>query len=380
MSSIGFKIKQHIKMLIQNVYLPSVYKKAVRHTEVDKNRVIFADMHSDSVPYSMQAMYERMKEEGYDVRLFCKDMSKMSNSELIHFLKSFMKEYAAAGYVYICSYFLPVSSCKKRPETKVIQLWHSGGLLKKMGYDTPDDIPENYKGDVTANYDLVTVSSEVCIPVWENALKLPKGITKAVGLARTDVYFDDDWNLERREEFYNLYPDARGKRVVLYAPSFSGNAADPKCVGMDGIRRVFEKLDENYFLIIKPHPHLMNKYPEYRSERAMSMSSEDLFPVTSILITDYSSILFDYCLFRKPFILFTPDLEEYKKTRGFYVDIESFPAPLAKTEEELERILVDKTYFDYSEQDYEDFYTEYMGACNGNSIDNILNEVKNLND
>lgn len=380
MSSIGFKIKQHIKMLIQNVYLPSVYKKAVRHTEVDKNRVIFADMHSDSVPYSMQAMYERMKEEGYDVRLFCKDMSKMSNSELIHFLKSFMKEYAAAGYVYICSYFLPVSSCKKRPETKVIQLWHSGGLLKKMGYDTPEDIPENYKGDVTANYDLVTVSSEVCIPVWENALKLPKGITKAVGLARTDVYFDDDWNLERREEFYNLYPDARGKRVVLYAPSFSGNAADPKCVGMDGIRRVFEKLDENYFLIIKPHPHLMNKYPEYRSERAMSMSSEDLFPVTSILITDYSSILFDYCLFRKPFILFTPDLEEYKKTRGFYVDIESFPAPLAKTEEELERILVDKIYFDYSEQDYEDFYTEYMGACNGNSIDNILNEVKCLND
>ena len=65
---------------------------------------------------------------------------------------------------------------------------------------------------------------------------------------------------------------------------------------------------------------------------------------------------------------------------GFYVDIESFPAPLAKTEEELERILVDKTYFDYSEQDYEDFYTEYMGACNGNSIDNILNEVKCLND
>ena len=110
------------------------------------------------------------------------------------------------------------------------------------------------------------------------------------------------------------------------------------------------------------------------------MSSEDLFPVTSILITDYSSILFDYSLFRKPFILFTPDLEEYKKTRGFYVDIESFPAPLAKTEEELERILVDKTYFDYSEQDYEDFYTEYMGACNGNSIDNILNEVKSLND
>ena len=90
-------------------------------------------------------------------------------------MKSFMKGYAAAGYVYICSYFLPVSSCKKREETKVIQLWHSGGLLKKMGYDTGDDIPKYYKGNVTRNYDLVTVSSEVCIPVWERHWDFRKG-------------------------------------------------------------------------------------------------------------------------------------------------------------------------------------------------------------
>ncbi|MBP3233837.1 MAG: CDP-glycerol glycerophosphotransferase family protein [Eubacterium sp.] len=378
MSNIRFQIKQYIKMFIQNVYLPSVYKRAVKHTEVNKKKVIFADMHSDTVPYSMQTMYDRLKEEGFDISVYCRNMSEIGTIELIRFIKAFMKEYAAAGYVYICSYFLPVSSCNKRAETKVIQLWHSGGLLKKMGYDTKDDIPKNYKGNVTANYDLVTVSSEECVPVWEKALKLPEGITKATGLARTDIYFNDEWNYEKREEFYSIYPEAKGKRVVLYAPSFTGNAASPECVGLDEVRKVFENLNENYYLIIKPHPHLKEKYPEYFKGRAMTLSTEDILPVTGVLITDYSSVLFDYSLYRKPFILFTPDIEEYKKTRGFYVDIEKFPAPIAKTGSELERILKEKTYFDYSEQDYEDFCSKYMGACKGCSVDNILKEVEQL--
>ena len=380
MSSGGasFRIKQYIKMYVQNTYLPAIYKKAVKKTGVNPKKVIFADMHTDKIPYSMRAMYLRLKKEGYEVKNFCRDTSKMSPREMKRYMKAFMKEYAAAGYVYVCSYFLPVSSCEKRPETKVVQLWHSGGLLKKMGYDTADDIPDYYKGNVTANYDLVTVSADVCIPVWEKALRLPKGITRATGLARTDIYFDDEWNLERREAFYKLYPEAKGKRVVLYAPSFTGNASDPKCVGIDMIKRVFSGLDENYYLIIRPHPLLKDRYPEFDNEKSRAVSTEGLLPVTSILITDYSSVLFDYCLYRKPFILFTPDIDEYKKTRGLYADIDTFPAPAVKKEEELEKVLREKTYFDYSEQDYEDFCDKYMGACQGHSIDNILEAVKNL--
>ena len=105
------------------------------------------------------------------------------------------------------------------------------------------------------------------------------------------------------------------------------------------------------------------------------MPAEDLLPVTSVLITDYSSILFDYSLYRKPFILFCPDIEEFEKTRGFYVDPETFPAPLARTEEELEVALRERKYFDYSEQDYEQFYEKYMGSCKGDSINKILSVV-----
>ena len=102
-------------------------------------------MHNDKIPFSMEQIYNTLVAKGYSPIVMCKDIAKMSYPQLLKFLKGFMKEYAAAGYVYICSYFLPVSSCKKRKETKVIQLWHSGGLLKKMGYDTKDDIPRDYK-------------------------------------------------------------------------------------------------------------------------------------------------------------------------------------------------------------------------------------------
>lgn len=373
---LGFRIKQYLKMYIQNVYLPKIYKKAVKKTTVNPNKIIMADMHSDSLPYSMQAVYASLVEKGYIPEVYCRDISKMSRSDSMKYMKGFMKEYAAAGYVFICSYFLPVSSCDKRPETKVIQLWHSGGLMKKMGYDTKDDIPKYYKGIVTKNYDLVTVSAPVCAPVWESALRLQKGTAKPLGLARTDIYFDEAWKQECRDRFYELCPDAKGKKIVLYAPSFSGNASDPECAGIEsGLEKAFEGLDD-YYLIIKLHPHLKKKYSRFwKNDPCRELPTEKLLPVADIMITDYSSVLFDYCIFRKPFVLFCPDIDSYKKSRGFYADINSFPAPLAKDKDELEKVFREKLYDRYTETQLEEFYKEYMGACDGHSTDRILAEV-----
>ena len=379
MSKLGFKIKQKIKSNIQNVYLPGLYKRYASKCQVNEKRVIIADMHSDKIPFSMEQIYNTLVAKGYSPIVMCKDIAKMSYPQLLKFLKGFMKEYAAAGYVYICSYFLPVSSCKKRKETKVIQLWHSGGLLKKMGYDTKDDIPRDYKGDVTANYDLVTVSAEVCETVWEKALRLPAGTAKATGLARTDVYFNEEWNAGKIESFYKTFPEAKGKKVVLYAPSFSGNAAEPKCEGIKSdIKSVMKKFSEEYFFLVKLHPHLRGAYPEYEDERMSQFSTEDILPVTSILITDYSSVLFDYAIYKKPFILFCPDYESYKRERGFYTDIKSFPAPFATDTRKLEEIFREKMFFDYDEEEYEEFCKKYMGACDGKCSDRIVDMVAKL--
>ena len=379
MKSIGFVLKQHIKSYVQNHMLPKVYKKAVAHTKVDKNKVIFAEMHSNTLPNSMMAVYDELKASGKDITLYVRDIKDMSWPESISFMKSFMKDYAAAGYVYICSYFLPVSSCKKRDETKVIQLWHSGGLLKKMGYDTLDDIPKAYKGNVTANYDLVTVSAPICVNYWKKALHLPAGITKPLGLPRTDIYFDKKWQAKCKVRFEKIYPEAKGKRVVLYAPSFSGNAASPKAPGLEmGLDKEFAKLDDVY-LIVRPHPLMRSVYPKYFDKRYKEISTDKLLPAIDVLVTDYSSILFDYSVYKKPFVMFCPDIKEYERSRGFYADPRSFPAPFVTKKDELLKCIEDKEYLEKcTDEELEKFYQTYMGSCDGKATKRLIREVERM--
>lgn len=373
--NVKFILKQYIKSFMQNVYLPSIYKSAAKSCEVDKTKIILADMHNDTLPAGLDAINEGLKKRRFEPVVFCKNEDEMTYSDRIKFMKDFMKEYASAGYVFIENYFLPVSSCRKRKETRVIQLWHSGGLLKKMGYDTNDDIPWFYIGKVTANYDLVTVSSEICVRFWEKAFRLKKGTAKPLGLARTDRFFDAAYNYNSIELFDKYYPEAKGKKVILYVPSFSGNAAMPKCVGIEqGADKLLQD-DERFYVITRLHPNLKKVYPEYFDERFEVLPTERLLPVADILITDYSSILFDYSLYKKPFILFCPDLDEYKKKRGFYTRIEHFPAPLCRTMEELEKAVLEEKYLGSNSLVMDRFYYKYMGACDGNSVDRILEEV-----
>ncbi|MCR5214239.1 MAG: CDP-glycerol glycerophosphotransferase family protein [Eubacterium sp.] len=369
-----------------------MYKLACSKNELSKDKIVFADMHTDGIPQSMQAVYKELKRRGYRPKVMCKDTAKMGPVGFLRFMNLFMNEYASAGTVVISTYFLPVSSAKKRRETKVVQLWHSGGLLKKMGYDTGDDIPRNYRGKVAANYDLVTVSAPICEKVWESALHLEDGSAKAMGISRTDIYFDENWNQRNKDIFFSLVPEAKGKKVVLYAPSFSGNAAMPKCFGLEMMtdKQLSKILGDDYYVIFRPHPLMQKKYPEYFNGKLERFTTSRLLSLTDLLITDYSSILFDYSIYRKPFVLFCPDFEEYKKNRGFYADPDKFPCFLTKNMDQLVDAVHKECHNNSSDngftrkrkEELEEFYNKYMGACDGHSthrvVDYIVDHIESL--
>ncbi len=358
-----FKTKQKIKSVVQNEFLPRIYDKA-KKSPVDPKKVIFADAHSNGLTDNMIPVARALKKRGYNVKVMCRDIGRMKSVDAMSFMRQFMIEYATSGMIFVSSYFLPVSSCEKRTETKVIQLWHSGGLLKKMGYDTTDDIPEYYKGDVTKNYDLVTVSAPVCEEVWESALKLKPGTAKSTGIARVDTLMDKRWQERCREKFFNEHNEALGKKVVLYAPSFSGNAADPKCAALrSGQDRVLYELGDDWYTVFAPHP-LMRTGKD-------SINSTELLPVADLLITDYSSIVFDYAVYRKPFVLYCPDIESFRAERGFYKDPETFPCRLITDPQELKECILSGDY-DIDPEAYEAFWKEYMGSCDGHAAERIV--------
>lgn len=366
-----FRIKQYLKMFVQKWLLPLVYR-LYRNIPIQPRLVIFADAHHDRIPFSMERMRTEMDRQGFQVVECIADYNGTGIIRTITAMMSFMKYYARARYVFICDYFLPVASCRKKEETTVVQLWHSGGLLKKFGYDASEDIPPDYRLNPYENYDLVTVSAECCVPVFEKAMRKRKGIVQATGISRTDNYWDEVWIKNCRRRFEQEHPQAAGKKVVLWAPTFRGNASAPRLDGMDTVLGLQEKLGDDYIVLMKLHPYLEQKSGLSNSR----MPTEQLLPFTDILITDYSSVLCDYLLFERPFVLYTPDYEAYEKNRGLYIDYSSLPGPVVKDGADLADAV--KTALLHPRREGIAAAREYhMGRCDGHATERILERLLN---
>lgn len=365
-------VKQKLKFILHRYLLPACYNR-YKKQPIEKGKVIFADSNTDTLPESMRLVYERLSErDDLDIRLCLRDIRKVGIKGKLDYILGFMREYATAEYVFICNYFLPVTSCRKRKGTRVVQLWHSCGLLKKFAYDTPDDISPYYRGDVTKNISMLTVSSPAVKTVFENAFHLEgvrKKMIRSVGVSRTDVFFDERYLDDCRKKLFDSYPQFRGKKIALYAPTFRGTAAAPRLVGEQSVLELQQKLGDDWAVIIKPHPHIKSVSSN------CDMQTSELFAAADVLITDYSSLMFEYALLKKPFVLYMPDYDEYKKERGFYEAPEDFPCEIVKNGDELSGAVL-RAYGREPDDDYDRFLKYHMGSCDGHSTDRILKIVK----
>ncbi len=368
-----FWVKQIIKMIFQQVILPVIYNiYAVK--PVIPNTVILADAHHDEIPFSMLAIKdELMQHPELQITELYWNNSSCSVLGIFRNMACFMKKYATAETVIICDNFLPAASCRKRKGTSVIQLWHACGAFKKFGYDTSADIPSYYKGNVLANCDLVTVSSQICVKPFSSAMRLPEKAVRPVGVSRTDLYFNDTFNQACRNQFFSQYPNAQGKKIVLWVPTFRGNPGIASVKGLDDILHARDQLKDTHYFIIKLHPHTQ----AHIEGTNCNISSEELLPVADVVITDYSSILFDAMIYKHPLILFVPDLDEYLDNRGFYLDYNTLPGLRAQNLEQLLQILTDEDLLHSSvNKVYTDFYDKYMASCDGHSTKRIINYIK----
>lgn len=366
-----FWIKQRIKTFFQLKVLPKYYKISIKG-KVNSKKVIFADAHNKTLPYSMELLHKKFTDEGFEVIDFICDYNSSSFSTILKNMFGFMKCYANAKYVIICDYFLPVSSADKRPETVVVQLWHACGMFKKFGYDAQDDISKDYKGFPSKNFDLVTVTSPICEKTYANAFHLPEKNVKSLGLSRTDCFFNPEYIAKCKEDFYRTYPQAKGKKIVLWAPTFRGNAGNPVLVGKDDIINLQSKLGNDWFVVTKLHPHFKNM-GDFNS----SIPTERLLPVTDVLISDYSTVIFEYLLFNRPLVLFVPDFDDYYSQRGFYFDYNELPGCIVKDGNKLADAI--KNQCENNElTKIATFRNKYLSACDGNSTDRIFKAILKL--
>ena len=278
-----FKIKYHIrnvaKLLVQKSILPIAYEIAKLKYRGEKKLYVFADAHHTTLPFSLEAMYQYVVLLGEEPICHFFDYTHEGNVKSLLHAISFMKLLAQAKYVFICDTFVPVSSGPKAKGTKIVQLCHFSGPIKKIGYSTEDDIPSYYHGNVFKNYDLVSVSSDMYVPMITSAMRQDEGIVKALGVSRSDLFFDEEWVNKCKIEFYEHFPDAINKKVLLWAPTFRGKAAKPNSLDNEKMSNLQEKLGEEWLVLIKHHPHDDAVAIDERHKSNCAISSERLLPV-----------------------------------------------------------------------------------------------------
>lgn len=380
LSRIGFFLRSVAKMVIQNLILPFAYAMATKRHPGEKKLYVFADAHHTKLPFSLAQMYHYVCSQGITPVCHFYDYTHEGSLKSLCHAVSFMDILAQAKCVFICDTFLPVSSPKLDPETKVVQLCHFSGPFKKIGYATTDDVPGYYKGNVFRNYSLVTASSDAYVPLLKEAMRQPEGVVQPLGISRSDVFFNSEWVKECRKEFVQCFPEAAGKKVLLWAPTFRGKAAAPDVLSNQAVLDLQNKLGDTWLVLIKHHPHDDAVAADPRCRSNCDIPTERLLPVTDLLITDYSTIVLDYLAYDKPFILYAPDLAEYEHNRGFFVPYRSITKNLTTDAKELE-YMIPKVYQQWCDGDREEIARckqLFVSACDGKATARIWKYLHDL--
>lgn len=384
----NLRLRNGYKVLTLKVLFPIYYKWNARKP-VQKNKVMFIVNRKPTLPNSMTYVHGLLEQSGkFDIHdKFLLNLSLRYRQKFKVDLE-LIKDLATANYVFLDEATVTTCGIHKRPETKIVQLWHGCGAFKKFGFSTADklfggDAKEQLRFPMYRNFDLVCVSSPEVVWAYEEAMLLQgEGNVKPVGVSRTDVFFQPEYIEAARKRVEVAIPVAEEKKIILYAPTFRGKVAEAYGPNHFDYDMLHEALGQEYIILIKHHP-LVKKLPEipleYRDsfvyDVSHTMEIEDLICVSDICISDYSSLIFEYSLFEKPIILFAYDLDVYFDWRGFYYDYyEMAPGPvLISTEEIIDYIENLDARFD--KEKMHDFREKFMRSCDGHSTERILDEV-----
>jgi CDP-ribitol ribitolphosphotransferase len=263
-----------------------------------------------------------------------------------------------------------VISMHKPKDLKVLQVWHACGAVKKFG----NQIAREYR---IQNYSAVLSCSNAWKPAFSQAFGLEQEQVVSTGLARTDVLFNQEEMNARLKAFYEKYPSLQGKKLILYAPTFRGNIVKGMYLHPFDYDKLLDQLDDSWVLLYKYHPLLHMKNEEH--ERAVDVGKEDLYTLmaaSSLLISDYSSVIFDYSLLDKPMIAYVPDVDEYQTSIGLNMDFEEFPGPVLREESQLaQKILEQGKGYDKKRQA---FQKKYMPHIDGQNTKRIIELIDTL--
>jgi len=273
-----------------------------------------------------------------------------------------------SGLVVVDNAFLPVHVAPHRAGTTVVQVWHAEGALKRFGADAVGGLHEPERRFLHRHYDWVVTSGEASRAAWSRAFRTPLDRVVALGSPRTDLFHDTAAMAAVRERVLAAYPSLAGRRVILHAPTFRGRGRAKRPGGVLDPARLRAALPETDVLVLKSHPNLDRSLVAtggYDVVVDPAFDLNDLLVATDVLITDYSSAIFDAALLRLRLLLLVDDLEAYERDPGLSIDFRTdmIGTQVRDTDGAIDTILADR--FDLAA--YGPFVERHLGACDGHA-------------
>ena len=340
-----------------------LYKMLYRFVSVDDKQVIFISFHGRGYSDNPRAIYEAMIQDprwqGYRFIWFIKHHKKKG----LQIPGAEIKEYFSFSYFYhlskakfwVVNCKLPLYICKK-PEQVYLQTWH-GTPLKRLAHDIDvaedttfyrsavsyEQMCHSYDVDV-ARYNYMISPNAFCTEVFPHAFGIDPQRLVETGYPRND--FIVNATQEQILSIKNRLQLPMDKKIILYAPTWRDNSyvSAGYTFELKADFRLWKKiLGEDFIVLFKPHYLIINKYQDDPSLKGFLYSIpaaaeiNELYVISDILITDYSSVFFDYAILKRPMYFYMYDLENYASDlRGFYLDItKDLPGKIYRSEEKL---------------------------------------------
>ncbi|MBK5210992.1 MAG: CDP-glycerol glycerophosphotransferase family protein [Coriobacteriia bacterium] len=342
---------------------------------IRENKVVFLSQTRDELDGNFRFINKALKSTSLKATVLLKsDHRDMENV---------MRQVAHAHYVIVDDFVRYMYTLPLNPQSKFIQVWHSAGAFKRMGFARMEHEGSTIRGSLThRNYTDVIVSSEGVVDNFAEAFGIDRQRIHPIGVPRTDIFFDEKYKQRKRDELRQKCGIKDGRKTVLFAPTYRGNDVNSAYYpnGFIDFNALAQALGSDYVIVIKFHPFIKQDVhiQQENEHRIIDMSEireiNDLLFMADVLITDYSSVIFEYALLNKPVIFYTPDREEYTRKRDFFYNFSTYCyGPVVTSQEGLAEAILNPS-FDFA-LNMGGFIQKFLSACDGHSTTRFVDEI-----
>ena len=351
---------------------------------VKENQIAFISERREDLTGNFEFIYNKIKDDpSISIVKFLntKPIKNLNIVEMINYVNIL-----STSKVILLDDFMPsIHTFDLKDETSLIQLWHAVGAFKTFGFSRigkeggPQQSSPNHR-----SYDRAIVSSKEIAKFYAEGFGLSNEKVVSTGIPRTDVFFDEEYKKKIESSLYKKYPHLSDKKIILFAPTFRGNGKQDAHYPMNlfDLEQIYGAIGDEYVIIVKHHPFVTEKmkipseYKNYIIDLSKNSEINDLLFISDLVISDYSSVIFESALLNVPMLFYAYDLEEYIDSRDFYYDYGTFvPGKIVFNQEQVIRAILNE---DFEIEKISEFKNRFFDDLDGKSTERVVDMICNL--